>query len=166
MAHITSHSDIDFPSPDDSDGWDEVSWASVNTAADGTGKQLFKDDITNFTAVENANVSIPSGDIDWEMPAGDEMPEDEILTAMNAWLARRVTGLALAANDHSDGYAEFTNDNGTVYVLLHTDDPGDAAANHLADATNHGGYTGGVAVTIGNGEGTAAVLRTASGAPA
>lgn len=165
MAHITSHSDIDYPSPDDSDGWDEVSWASVNTASDGTGKQLFKDELSAaFTAVENANVSIPSGDLDFEFPAGD-MPEDEALTALNAWLARRITGLALETNDHSDGYAEFTDANGTVYVLLHTGDPGDAAANHLADSTNHGGYTAGVAVTIGNGDGTAAVLRTASGAP-
>ena len=155
MAHITSVAAIDYPSP--TADWDEVQWASVNTAADGTGQQLLKDEIPNFTAVNNANVSIPMGDLDFDIPNGD-MPDDEALHMMRCWLANRVANLALLADD-----SDFAATNGTVYVLLHTGDPGDAAANHLADATNSAGYAGGVAATIGTSGGTAADLQLGTG---
>ena len=151
MAHITNASIVDPGNPTGGD-WVEATHASVNTDATGAGIQLFKDSISTFTAVENANVTLPIGDFDFEIPNGD-MPDSETLHMMQVWLADRVSDLSMNADND-----DFTDDNGTVYVLLHSDDPGTG----IADELSGNGYTR-TAVTIGTSGGTAAVLQLALG---
>ena len=166
MAHLTSSEDVEFENAVGTT-WGTVTHFGLVDTASGAGILLFSDDIANFAPADGADVRIPSGKLDFNVPNGD-MPDSEALTMFRAYLAHRITDLALDTAGIGDTATDFTDVNGKVYVALYTAAPD--ASDITADEVTAGSGTrtaspGGTQyfrepVTLGNSNTPAATIQT------